>query len=119
MPCIRSRCRKKNFQSSFLTRYILLNLKLLFDNNLSAKLTEVIQPYFPESKHVVDLGISHFDDKEIWEFAKEGSYSIVTKDRDFYYMATTLGQVIRRKLSGLLWQLQKQNDFRTFIKKHQ
>lgn len=105
MPCIRSRCRKKNFQSSFLTRYILLNLKLLFDNNLSAKLTEVIQPYFPESKHVVDLGISHFDDKEIWEFAKEGSYSIVTKDRDFYYMATTLGQVIRRKLSGLLWAI--------------
>ena len=66
-------------------------MKLLFDNNLSGKLTEVIQPYFPESKHVVDLGVSHFDDKEIWEFAKDGSYSIVTKDRDFYYLATTLG----------------------------
>ena len=66
-------------------------MKLLLDNNLSLKLTAALQPYFPDSKHVIDLGISHFDDKKIWDFAKENQYSIITKDKDFYYLATTIG----------------------------
>ena len=73
-------------------------LKLLFDSNLSLKLASAIQPYFPDSKYLADLKISHFADKEIWDFAKENQYSIIIRDKDFYYLATTIGHL--QKLYG-------------------
>jgi predicted nuclease of predicted toxin-antitoxin system len=64
-------------------------LKLLFDNNLSLKLSQVIQSLFPGSKHVFELNLDDLPDIEIWQYAKANNFSIVTKDRDFYYLAST------------------------------
>ncbi|MEJ7740534.1 MAG: DUF5615 family PIN-like protein [Chitinophagaceae bacterium] len=66
-------------------------MKLLFDNNLAVKLSQIIQPLFPGSKHVFELNLADFPDREIWQYAKENNFSIVTKDRDFYYLSGTLG----------------------------
>jgi len=61
-------------------------LKLLFDNNLSIKLPEILDN-FPGSKHVQQLGIESKMDQEIWEFAKSNGFNIVTKDKDFYHLS--------------------------------
>jgi predicted nuclease of predicted toxin-antitoxin system len=66
-------------------------LKLLFDNNLSVRIAEAMQEYFPGSKHVYDLNIAHFSDNEIWEYARNNDFAIVTKDKDFYHLALTKG----------------------------
>lgn len=66
-------------------------MKLLFDNNLSVKLPQLLQAHFPHSKHVFDLNISHFSDHEIWEFAAKNNFSILSKDKDFYYLSNTFG----------------------------
>ncbi len=66
-------------------------MKLLFDNNLSAKLPEILQAAFPLSKHVADEHIDHLPDLEIWQFAIQNNYTIVTKDKDFYYLSNTFG----------------------------
>jgi predicted nuclease of predicted toxin-antitoxin system len=66
-------------------------LQLLFDNNLSVVLPELLQPEFPGSAHVSALRIDHFSDRQIWQYALENQFTIVTKDKDFYHLANTLG----------------------------
>ena len=58
-------------------------MKLLFDNNLSHKLVARINDLFPGSSHVMMVQLDDADDKAIWEFAKEGEFTIITKDSDF------------------------------------
>ncbi len=70
--------------------YTLL-VKLLFDLNLSLRLPQLLEHLFPDSKHVVDVNIAHLPDREIWDYATAHEFVIVTKDKDFYYLSTTLG----------------------------
>ena len=58
-------------------------MKLLFDNNLSHKLVERLGDIFPNSTHVMTIKLDESEDKEIWNFAKENNFTIVTKDADF------------------------------------
>ena len=58
-------------------------MKFLIDNNLSHKLVEPLQPFFPETLHIRDtLGVDS-DDISIWNFAREKGFVILTKDNDF------------------------------------
>lgn len=66
-------------------------MKLLFDNNLSLRIADILQADFPGSMHVFQLKMEHLSDPEIWQFAKNNNFLIVTKDKDFYYLATTFG----------------------------
>lgn len=66
-------------------------MKLLFDNNLSVLLPEAAQLHFPGSAHVASLNLTHLSDHEIWKYARENEFTIVTKDRDFYHLATGAG----------------------------
>jgi predicted nuclease of predicted toxin-antitoxin system len=66
-------------------------LKLLFDNNLSIKLPEIVEDYFPHSAHVVNLHLEKLSDKEIFKFAGDHQFTIVTKDKDFYHLLNTFG----------------------------
>lgn len=58
-------------------------MKLLFDHNLSQRLVEALADLYPGSAHVLQLSLASADDSEIWEFAREKEYIIVTKDQDF------------------------------------
>lgn len=51
-----------------------------------------MQGYFPGSKHVADLYLECLQDREIWEFARANDFLIVTKDKDFYYLADVILQ---------------------------
>lgn len=58
-------------------------MKLLFDNNLSHKLARRLEDIFPGSSHVMNENLDEAKDQEIWSFAKENDFTIVTKDSDF------------------------------------
>lgn len=66
-------------------------MKLLFDNNLSVLLPDAVATFFPGSKHVADLALEQLSDHQIWQFAKAHHFTIVTKDKDFYHLATSKG----------------------------
>jgi predicted nuclease of predicted toxin-antitoxin system len=65
--------------------------KLLFDHNLSTRLPDLFAEEFPDSKHVVDLDLQNKNDIEIWNYAKENEYVIVSKDKDFYHLSIQNG----------------------------
>ena len=58
-------------------------MKLLFDENLSPRLVELLADVFAGSQHVRQLGLAQADDDSIWSFAKSAGFAIVTKDSDF------------------------------------
>src|SRR5712671_5925594 len=58
-------------------------MKLLFDQNLSPRLTRLLVNIFPESAHIRDLGLRDATDMQSWDYAKSKSYAIVSKDSDF------------------------------------
>jgi predicted nuclease of predicted toxin-antitoxin system len=59
-------------------------MKLLFDQNLSHRLVPALAQLFPGSTHVRNVGLSRADDAAVWDFAKTGGYTIVSKDSDFH-----------------------------------
>jgi predicted nuclease of predicted toxin-antitoxin system len=59
-------------------------MKLLLDANISWKLTKAVAAVFGECSHVDAIGIGvPAQDIDIWAYAKENDYIIVTKDNDF------------------------------------
>ena len=59
-------------------------MKILLDANISWKLTNVLKPIFGECAHVDLIGLNvPADDIDIWDYALENGYTIVTKDNDF------------------------------------
>jgi predicted nuclease of predicted toxin-antitoxin system len=67
-------------------------MKLLFDQNISYRLINHIQDILPESKQVRELGLENYSDKQIWEYAKQNEFTIVTFDADFYDFSLVWGQ---------------------------
>ncbi|HEU4497463.1 MAG TPA: DUF5615 family PIN-like protein [Flavobacterium sp.] len=66
-------------------------MKLLFDQNISFRILSKVSRLFPEAKQVRGLGIENFSDMEIWKYAKENDFTIVTFDADFYDLAALKG----------------------------
>ncbi|MCP4754417.1 MAG: hypothetical protein GY866_26340 [Proteobacteria bacterium] len=58
-------------------------MKVLIDNNLSHRLVEKLSDLFPGSTHVMMEDLDESDDQEIWNFAKQYGFTIVTKDSDY------------------------------------
>ncbi len=66
-------------------------MKLLFDQNISFRIISKISHTFPKAKQVRQLEIENYSDIEIWKFAKENEYTIVTFDADFYDLSNFKG----------------------------
>lgn len=58
-------------------------MKLLFDENLSPRLVQAVEPEYPGSAHVRTLGLRGATDSAIWERARQEAYAIASKDNDF------------------------------------
>ncbi len=58
-------------------------MRLLFDQNLSARLVARIADIFPAASHVELVGLSRASDQAVWVHAQRHGYTIVTKDSDF------------------------------------
>jgi predicted nuclease of predicted toxin-antitoxin system len=57
--------------------------QLLFDENLSQQLIELVADVYPHSAHVGGAGLSRASDEAIWAYAAANAFIIVTKDDDF------------------------------------
>jgi predicted nuclease of predicted toxin-antitoxin system len=66
-------------------------MKLLFDQNISFRVVKGLQKLYPLAKQVRELHLENSTDREIWEYAKMESYTIVTFDSDFYDLTLLLG----------------------------
>lgn len=62
-------------------------MKLLFDANISRALVDRLADEFPGSTHVSLVALEKASDREVWEFAAERDFVIVSKDEDFHQMA--------------------------------
>ena len=65
--------------------------RFLLDENLSPRLAAALSELFPGSVHVRDVQLKGQSDEQIWAFATEGGYTIVTKDDDFRGMSLLRG----------------------------
>ena len=59
-------------------------MQLIFDQNLSPRLVEMLTDLDPNSIHVQEIGLDRSPDSTLRTFAKNHQYVIVTKDADFH-----------------------------------
>lgn len=62
-------------------------MKLLLDENISYKLVNRLQEFFPGIKHISEFQLNSIDDKIIFQFAKENNFAIVTFDEDYFTLS--------------------------------
>jgi predicted nuclease of predicted toxin-antitoxin system len=58
-------------------------LSLLLDENLSPRLVEKLSDLFPGIAHVRQFGLRQAADPDIWRYARDNGFNIVTADADF------------------------------------
>ena len=66
-------------------------MKLLFDQNISHRVVARLLADFPAAKHVRNFEMQFARDFEIWKFAKQNEYTLVTFDADFSDIVTLKG----------------------------
>ena len=66
-------------------------MRLLFDQNLSPFLCQVVGDRFPGSIHVREIGLSQAADSNVWDYAVRHDFTIVTKDAHFRQMSFLRG----------------------------
>jgi predicted nuclease of predicted toxin-antitoxin system len=64
---------------------------LLFDQNLSFRLVELLFDCYPGSAHVRDVGLAHADDAVVWTYAADHGLTLVSKDSDFHQRSLVEG----------------------------
>jgi predicted nuclease of predicted toxin-antitoxin system len=58
-------------------------MKLLFDQNLSFKLIQRLAALYPGSTQARVIGMEEVPDDQLWEYARQNGFTIVTQDGDF------------------------------------
>jgi len=66
-------------------------VKLLFDQNLSPRLVQRLSDLYPSSVHVFSIGLDQASDGEVWNYARQSGFTLVTQDADFSEMSEVLG----------------------------
>lgn len=66
-------------------------MKLLFDQNLSPRLVDLLSDLYPNSAHVSLVELDRALDVALWNYASENGYTIVTKDADFDELSQARG----------------------------
>lgn len=57
-------------------------MRLLFDQNVSYRVVKQLKPHFPNAVGVREVGLLNADDFQIWEYARQYDYTVVTFDKD-------------------------------------
>lgn len=66
-------------------------MKILFDQNISFRIINKIKHLFPEAQQVRELGLENSTDIEIWNFANQNNFTIITFDSDFFDISNIKG----------------------------
>jgi predicted nuclease of predicted toxin-antitoxin system len=67
-------------------------MKLLIDPMLSEDLVFMLQEQYPGTVHVTPVLGKSARDPQIWRYARENGFTILTKDKDFVKLADDNGQ---------------------------
>ena len=65
--------------------------RLLFDENLSARLVRLLAEVYPGSAHLADVALAGAADGRVWAYAAAHGYVLVTKDEDFHRLSVFRG----------------------------
>lgn len=57
-------------------------MRLLFDQNISFRVVRQLKATLPDVRSVWECGLFNADDYQIWEYARQHEYTVVTFDRD-------------------------------------
>lgn len=63
-------------------------MKFLVDHQLPLALAKFLEARGHAAQHVIDVGLDTATDREIFNFAKANHLVIVSKDQDFFELAT-------------------------------
>jgi predicted nuclease of predicted toxin-antitoxin system len=63
----------------------------LLDENLYQRLLPFLLDHFSDSQHIRQQGLGGAPDREIWDYALENDFMLVTKDEDFIRLSISLG----------------------------
>jgi len=66
-------------------------MRLLFDQNISHRILDILPDLFKGSTSVKKEGLINAPDKTIWEFAKRENFLIAIQDSDFNDLTTLNG----------------------------
>jgi predicted nuclease of predicted toxin-antitoxin system len=66
-------------------------MKLLLDENLSRRIIPLLDEHYPGSTQVALIGLERAVDQEIWQYAKENNFVILTQDSDYYDLSLVQG----------------------------
>ena len=66
-------------------------MRLLFDQNLSPRLVDLLSEIYPGSAHVQSVSLDCATDETVWNYAQEHGFTIVTKDTDFHERSVISG----------------------------
>ena len=55
------------------------------------KLARRLADLFPDSAHVQEVGLKEAEDPAVWEYARQQSFMIVSKDADFHQRSVVFG----------------------------
>jgi len=76
----------------------MLDMKLLFDQNISYRILRLLPDTFSDCQQVRRVGLEDCDDWEIWQFAKQNGFTIVTFDSDFFDLS-----ILRDSPPKVIW----------------
>lgn len=66
-------------------------MKLLLDENLSRRIIPQILDIYPDSSQIALLGMDSANDRQVWAYAQQNGYMLVTQDSDFNEMSVLYG----------------------------
>ena len=69
----------------------MLDMKLLLDQNISFRVVRLLPECFAGSCHTRSVSLNDRNDVEIWQFAKQNDFIIVTFDADFFDISILKG----------------------------
>jgi predicted nuclease of predicted toxin-antitoxin system len=66
-------------------------MRFLFDQNISHRILKLLPENYSDSTTVKQEGLINAPDRQIWEFARQYNYVIVTQDSDFNDLTSLFG----------------------------
>ncbi|MFD2570622.1 DUF5615 family PIN-like protein [Spirosoma soli] len=66
-------------------------MRLLLDQNISFRVVKQLKSTFPEVIGVRECGLYNADDYQIWEYALQNNYTVVTFDKDIPAIGSVKG----------------------------
>ena len=66
-------------------------IRLLLDQNISFRVLKQLKSNLPNTVGVQEVGLLNADDYEIWEYARQNDYVVVTFDKDIPMIGSVKG----------------------------